>query len=109
MIFTKTGVSFKYEATDPTYIGKSLLTLSSFHQITDNKAAVTNFNFSFTLLSKGLYILNRVRIDLGQYHIDNAASLISPSCKIYEYDTKESLEYSHDWESIDTSKGFDNL
>lgn len=39
------------------------------------------------LLSKGLYVTNRVRFSLGQFALDNAASSVNPSCKIYKYTT----------------------
>jgi hypothetical protein len=69
VIFYANNVSFPYGNADPTYIGGSEIRLSSYTQITNNKAAITSFNFSFSVLGKGLYVTNRVRINLGQYHI----------------------------------------
>jgi len=37
------------------------------------------------VLGKGLYVTNRVRINLGQYNIENSASQINPTCSIYTY------------------------
>ena len=56
-------------ASDVTYVGPSAITLGSYTQAINNKAAITSFNFSFNVLSKGLYVTNRVRINLGQYHM----------------------------------------
>lgn len=109
IIFYKDGLTFNYNADDPTYLGSSQLILASYKQETNNKAAVTTFNLSFSLISKGIYLTNRVRINLGQYEVDNTASQISPRCKIYEYSTTGSPEYSHDWAGIDISRGFDEL
>lgn len=61
--------------------------LSSYVQNINNKAAITGFNFSFSVLGKGIYVTNRVRINLGQYFTDNSASQINPTCKIYTYTT----------------------
>lgn len=85
VIFSATGLTFKYNTDDATYISASVISLSSYHQVTNNKAAITSFNFSFSVLGKGLYDTERVRINLGQYYTDNSASVISPKCKIYEY------------------------
>ena len=109
LIFSVNTIPFKYGATDPRYIGASEMSLDSYIEVTNNKAAVTSFNFSFTVLSKGMYVTNRVRINLGQFYTDNAASQISPRCKIYTYSTTGSLEFSHDWAAIDTSQGLNKL
>ena len=99
---TNTPVLFGFAT--GSYTGPTTLTLASFVQETNNKAAVTDFNFSFTVNCKGMYVTNRVRINLGQYFTDNSASQISPRCKIYEYSTAGSTEYSHDWAGVDTSQ-----
>lgn len=78
-------------------------------QSTNNKAAITAFNFSFSVVGKGLYVTNRVRINLGQYHTENVASQITPLCKIYTYSTTGSPEFSHDFAAIDASSGYNRL
>lgn len=78
-------------------------------QTVNNKAAITSFSLSFSVIGKGMYVTNRVRINLGQYNTDNLASQINPICKIYEYNVAGSTEFSHHWAAIDTSKGFDDL
>ncbi len=61
------------------------------------------------MISKGLYVTNRVRFNLGQFALDNAASSVNPSCKIYEYTTDGSAYFSHDWAAVDVSGGFSSL
>jgi hypothetical protein len=60
-------------------------------------------------LGKGLYETNRIRVDLGQYYIDNFASLINPLCKVYLYDEAGSSDFSHDWAAIDAEQGLNKL
>ena len=100
-------MTYPYQTSD--YIGASALNLGSFMQWTQDKGVVEKFNFTFTLLSKGLYVTNRVRFNLGQFALDNAASALSPSCKVYEYSTDGSPNFSHDWAAIDTSGTFSSL
>ena len=109
LIFSASTIPFEYGATDSRYMGPSSVTLASYMQESNNKAAITAFNFSFTVLSKGMYVTNRVRINLGQYNTDNSASQISPHCKIYTYSTTGSTEFSHHWAAIDTSQGLNFL
>lgn len=78
-------------------------------QSINNKAAITGFNFTFSVIAKGIYITNRVRINLGQYYTDNTASQISPMCKIYTYDLFGSMEFNHDWAAVDASQGYNRL
>ena len=61
------------------------------------------------MISKGLYVTNRVRFNLGQFALDNAASSVNPSCKIYQYTTDGSAYFSHDWAAVDVSGGFSSL
>jgi hypothetical protein len=105
LIFKKLAISFPWNAT----AYSSALNLGSFKQWTSNKATVSSFNFSFTLLSKGLYRTNRIRFNLGQFAVDNSASSVSPVCKIYEYDTMGSKQFSHDWNAVDSSQGLSSL
>lgn len=81
IIFKADAVSFPYSPA--TYIGPSNIVLGSYVQTVNNKAAITSFSLSFSVISKGLYVTNRVRINLGQYYTDNLASQINPICKIY--------------------------
>jgi hypothetical protein len=106
-IFSVASVSFPYQAAN--YIGASALTLGSFTQWTQNKAVIEQFNFSFTLISKGLYVTNRIRFNLGQFALDNSASAVSPSCKVYTYSTTGSTAFSHDWAAVGVSGGFSSL
>lgn len=106
-IFSATGVVFPYM--DTNYIGVSSLNLGSFTQWTQNKAVVEQFNFTFTLLSKGLYVTNRIRFNLGQFALDNSASATTPSCKVYTYSTTGSTSYSYDWAAVDISGGLSSL
>lgn len=70
VIFLANNVSFPSGmGSDPTYLGPSQISLASFVQISNNKAAITSFNFSFNVFGKGLYVTNRVRINLGQYYL----------------------------------------
>ena len=73
------------------------------------KATIEQFNFTFTLLSKGLYVTNRIRFNLGQFALDNSASTVNPSCKVYTYTTNGSPSYSHDFAAVDASGGFSSL
>lgn len=107
VIFSVASVSFPYQAAN--YIGPSSLTLGSFTQWTQAKATVERFNFTFTLLSKGLYVTNRIRFNLGQFALDNAASTVNPSCKVYAYSTTGSAAFSHDFAGVDVSGGFSSL
>ena len=107
LIFSATSMSFPYSGAS--YIGVTSLTMTSFNQWTQSKAVVESFNFSFTLLSKGLYVTNRLRFNLGQFAMDNSASSLSPSCKVYTYDTAGSPNLSHDWDAIDVSGGLSSL
>lgn len=107
VIFSVASVSFPYQAAN--YIGPSSLNLGSFTQWTQVKATVEQFNFTFTLLSKGLYVTNRIRFNLGQFALDNAASSVTPSCKVYTYSTTGSTAFSHDFAAVDVSGGFSSL
>lgn len=107
LIFSALAVIIPYQSAS--YIGPSSLSLASFWQWTQNKAVVEQFNFSFTLVSKGLYVTNRVRFNLGQFALDNSASAVSPSCRVYTYTELGSPELSHDWAAIDVSGGFSSL
>lgn len=106
-IFTVASVSFPYQAAN--YIGQSSLSLGSFTQWTQNKAVIEQFNFTFTLINKGLYVTNRLRFNLGQFALDNSASSVSPICKVYTYSTTGSTAFSHDWAAVDVSGGFSSL
>ena len=92
-------------------MGPSTLSLGNFSKNNLNKAAVSDFRFSFTLVSKGLYVTNRVRIDLGQLAVDNAASVVNPKCVVLQYNSNTSAPevFSHDWGSVDISQGYDKL
>lgn len=70
---------------NPDYLGASNLQLNSFTKTNLNKQAISDFKFNFVLVSKGLYVTNRIRIDLGQLAIDNTNSLFSPKCVVLEY------------------------
>ena len=84
--------------------------LAQYVQITNNRRAITEFTFAFSLTDKNLYMTERVRINLGQYYVDNAASLLTPTCKIYYYQNNNNiLAYSHDWSAVDISQGLNNL
>ena len=107
MIFSATGISFPYSS--GAYLGITALNLGSFTQWTGSKAVIEEFNFTFTLLSKGLYVTNRVRFNLGQFATDNSASSVNPSCKVFTYSTTGSTAFSHDWDAIDISNGLTNL
>ena len=107
LIFSATGISFPYNS--GAYIGASALNLASFTQWTSSKAVVEEFNFTFSLISKGLYVTNRVRFNLGQFSTDNSASAVNPSCKVYTYSTMGSPAFSHDFAAIDTSGGLTSL
>lgn len=110
VIFQATAAPMPYgNNTDLTYIGPSEIKLASFVQTINNKAAITSFNFSFSVIGKGLYVTNRVRINLGQYHTENSASQISPLCKIYTYSLDGSPEFSHDWAAVDATQGYNRL
>ena len=103
LIFSAIAVQFPYNTAS--YIGATSLNLGSFAQWTSNKAVIENFNFTFTLISKGLYVTNRVRFNLGQFATDNSASSVTPSCQVYNYDTVGSLQYSHDFAAVDVTGG----
>jgi hypothetical protein len=105
VIFKKLAISFPWNST----AYSSALNMGSFTQWTSNKATVSSFNFSFTLISKGLYRTNRIRFNLGQFAVDNNASSVTPICKVYNYDTMGSLTFSHDWNAIDSSQGLSSL
>lgn len=107
LIFSATGLSFPYQSAD--YIGPTSLGLAGFTQWTSSKAVIESFNFTFTLLSKGLYVTNRVRFNLGQFATDNAGSSVAPKCKVYTYSTDGSPNLSHDWAAIDTTSGLTSL
>jgi hypothetical protein len=107
LIFTATAVPFPYNSAS--YIGPTALNLGSFTQWTSSKGVVESFNFTFTLISKGLYVTNRVRVNLGQFATDNSASSLNPKCKVYTYTTTGSPAFSHDWAAIDTSGGLSSL
>ena len=108
LIFKKTGVTFGWNATN--YIGVSDISVQSFKQWTSNKATVEEFEFTFTLVSKGLYDTNRIRFDLGQFAVDNNASSVNPTCKVFNFDgVNGSLSYSHDWSAVDSSQGLAKL
>ena len=83
LIFRKTGVTFAWQGSN--YIGASTVIVNSFKQWTSNRATMTEFEFAFVLLSKGLYDTNRMRFDLGQFAVDNNASSVNPSCKVFNY------------------------
>ena len=63
LIFSASSMTYPYQTSD--YIGATSLDLLSFKQWTSDKGVVESFNFTFTLLSKGLYVTNRVRFNLG--------------------------------------------
>lgn len=107
LIFSATAVQFPYNSAS--YIGASSLSLGSFTQWTNSKAVIESFNFTFTLLSKGLYVTNRVRFNLGQFATDNTDSSVNPKCKVYTYSTTGSMDYSHDWAAVDSSGGLTSL
>lgn len=107
VIFSTTPITYPYATAS--YIGPSSLSLGSFTQWTQVKATNEQFNFTFTLISKGLYVTNRIRFNLGQFALDNAASTVSPSCKVYTYSTTGSTELSHDFAAVDVSGGFSSL
>lgn len=107
VIFSASSVSFPYQGAN--YIGASSLSLGSFTQWTQIKATNEKFNFTFTLLSKGLYVTNRIRFNLGQFALDNSASTVNPSCKVYTYSTTGSSDLSHDFAAVDVSGGFSSL
>ena len=107
LIFSATAVPFPYNSAS--YLGATALTLGSFTQWTSSKGVVESFNFTFTLLSKGLYLTNRVRVNLGQFATDNSASALTPKCKVYTYSTAGSPAFSHDWAAIDTTGGLNSL
>jgi hypothetical protein len=67
------------------YLGPSDLKLNGFEKINLNKQAVSSFKLNFVLVSKGLYLTNRVRFDLGQLYTDNQNSLFSPKCVVLTY------------------------
>jgi len=47
-----------------------------------------------------------MRFDLGQFAVDNNASTVSPTCKVYSYDVANgSPTFSHDWSAVDYSQG----
>ena len=110
IIWTKNGVVIPWQPAS-LYLGPSDLTLASFKKVNLNKAAISNFKFSFTLINKGLYVTNRVRIDLGQLAVDNAASIVTPKCVVLVYNPDPNAPdvYSHDWGSVDTSQGLGKL
>lgn len=85
IIFSASTVSIPYQPAE--YLGATGLTLASFTKFTLNKAAYSNFNFSFTLISKGLYATTCLSINLGQLATDNAASSLSPKCVVLDYRT----------------------
>lgn len=86
------------------------MNVKSFKQWTSNKATYEEFEFTFTLLSKGLYDTNRIRFDLGQFASDNNATTITPTCKVFDYDVLNgSPSFSHDWAAVDSSSGLANL
>jgi hypothetical protein len=70
---------------DERYIGSSDILLGSYQQNINNKGAITSFYFSFSIISKGLYATERIRINLGQYFIDNNVTHIDAKCKIYQF------------------------
>jgi hypothetical protein len=108
IIFKKSIVSFAWQGTN--YIGQSMVNVKSFKQWTRNKATVEDFEFTFTLISKGLYDTNRMRFDLGQFAVDNNASSVSPTCKVFNYDVANgSPSFSHDWAAVDSSQGLAKL
>jgi hypothetical protein len=107
LIFSATAVQFPYSPAS--YLGPTALNLGSFRQWVSSKAVVESFNFSFNLISKGLYLTNRVRINLGQFATDNAVTAVSPKCKVYTYSTVDSTEFSHHWSAIDTTGGLTSL
>lgn len=63
LIFSASSMSYPYQPA--AYIGATSLDLLSFMQWTSDKGVVESFNFTFTLLSKGLYVTNRVRFNMG--------------------------------------------
>ena len=108
LIFKKTGVTFAWNGTN--YIGPSVVNVRSFKQWTSNRATYEEFEFTFTLLSKGLYDTNRMRFDLGQFAVDNNASTVNPSCKVFDYNVANgSPSFSHDWSAVDYSQGLAKL
>lgn len=108
LIFKKTGVTFAWQGSN--YIGQSDVNVKSFKQWTSNRATYEDFEFTFTLLSKGLYDTNRMRFDLGQFAVDNNASTVNPSCKVFDYNVANSSpDFSHDWSAVDYSQGLAKL
>lgn len=67
------------------YPGTTSLALSEYSLETYNKGVVSPFKFTFTLVNKGLYNTERVRINLGQYANDNHGSTLTPTCVVFEY------------------------
>jgi hypothetical protein len=83
LIFFANNLLFLYGADDIRYIGQTEIKLGSYSQNTNNKGAITSFIFSFSVISKGLYVTERVRVNLGQYYIDNNVTQLDTICKIY--------------------------
>lgn len=52
---------------------------------------------------------NRIRFNLGQFSLDNAASVLSPKCKVFTYNPAGSTAYSYDWAAVDSAGGFSSL
>lgn len=91
------------------YVGPSTLTLSGFTSETVNSGVVSPFNLTFTLINKGLYNTERVRINLGQYTSDNSGSSLNPYCVVFTYSPLGVESYSHDFGAIDYSQGYSKL
>lgn len=107
LIFKKTNVTFAWNNTN---VNGSVVNVRSFKQWTSNRATYEEFEFTFTLLSKGLYDTNRMRFDLGQFAVDNNASTVNPSCKVFDYNVANgSPSFSHDWSAVDYSQGLAKL
>jgi hypothetical protein len=67
------------------FIGPTSLSLSGFTSETINSGVISPFNLTFTLINKGLYNTERVRINLGQYTNDNSGSSLNPYCSVFTY------------------------
>lgn len=107
---TSTDLMFLWSNTpDTSYLGPTSLSLSGFTSETTNSGVVSPFNLTFTLINKGLYNTERVRINLGQYTSDNSGSSLNPYCIILTYSPLGIESYSHDFGAIDYSQGYSKL
>jgi hypothetical protein len=109
MIFQTDSTGLNWTWSPATYVGVTSLVLSNYYSETLNKGVVSPFVLTFTLINKGLYNTERIRINLGQYSSDNTGSTLSPTCVVFQYSPSGAEVFSHDFAAIDFSQGYSKL